>query len=111
VRRQLPGAADLHDRLVVDLESTATPSRKLGSWRARSPALTRRPGLAVATYLLLRFHSSATTWATTPHRQPRIRLGFSGNRRLACRPPLASAGPLRIALARSALQEQSKLRS
>jgi hypothetical protein len=67
--RELPAAADLHDHLALDLE--VDPDIITEAWfiAAAFPPVTRRPGLPWATYLILRFHPSATSWSTAPHRR------------------------------------------
>jgi hypothetical protein len=54
--RELPAAADLHERLALDLE--ADPDTITEAWFAASafPPASRRPGLPWSSYLLLRFH-------------------------------------------------------
>ena len=56
MRRQLPAAADLHDRLAIDLEVDRDTITQ--AWFAASafPPTTRRSDLAWTTYLILRFH-------------------------------------------------------
>jgi hypothetical protein len=56
LRRQLPAAADLHDRLAFDLEVDRDTVTEAWFVAGAFPAPTRRPGLPWATYLLLRFH-------------------------------------------------------
>jgi hypothetical protein len=56
LRRQLPAAADLFDRLAIDLE--VDPKTITEAWFVASafPPIDRRPGLPWAIYLILRFH-------------------------------------------------------
>jgi hypothetical protein len=56
LRRELPAAADLHDRLALDLEVDRDTITEAWFVAAAFPPATRRPGLPWSSYLLLRFH-------------------------------------------------------
>lgn len=55
LRRELP-AADLHDRLAVDLEVDRDTITEAWFVASAFPPATRRSGLPWTTYLILRFH-------------------------------------------------------
>jgi hypothetical protein len=56
LRHEFPATADLHDRLALDLE--LEPDTITEAWFVASafPPATRRPGLAWASFVVLRFH-------------------------------------------------------
>jgi len=56
LRRQLPIAADLFDRLAIDLEVDRDTITEAWFVASAFPPTTRRPGLPWTTYLILRFH-------------------------------------------------------
>jgi hypothetical protein len=56
LRRQLPAAADLHDRLAIDLEVDRDTITEAWFVASAFPPATRRSGLPWTTYLSLRFH-------------------------------------------------------
>src|SRR5215211_6141280 len=56
LRRQLPAATDLHDRLAVDLEVDRDTITEAWFVASAFPPATRRSGLPWTTYLILRFH-------------------------------------------------------
>jgi hypothetical protein len=56
LRRQLPAAADLHDRLAIDLEVDRGTLTEAWFVASAFPPATRRFGLPWTTYLILRFH-------------------------------------------------------
>ena len=56
LRRQLPAAADLHDRLAIDLEVDRDTTTEAWFVASAVPLVTRRSGLPWTTYLILRFH-------------------------------------------------------
>jgi hypothetical protein len=56
LRRQLPAAPDLFDRLAIDLEVDRDTITKAWFVAAAFPPATRRSGLPWTTYLILRFH-------------------------------------------------------
>jgi hypothetical protein len=56
LRRQLPAAADLHDRLAIDLEVDRDTITEAWFVASAFPPATRRSGLPWTTYLILRFH-------------------------------------------------------
>src|SRR5215211_1512677 len=76
LRRQLPAAADLHDRLAIDLEVDRDTITEAWFVASAFPPATRRSGLPWTTYLILRFHPerhelvdrAASAGRTSPHR-------------------------------------------
>jgi hypothetical protein len=56
LRRQLPAAADLFDRLAIDLEVDRDTITEAWFVASAFPPTTRRSGLPWSTYLILRFH-------------------------------------------------------
>jgi hypothetical protein len=56
LRRQLPAAADLFDRLAIDLEVDRDTITEAWFVASAFPPATRRSGLPWTTYLILRFH-------------------------------------------------------
>ena len=56
LRRELPAAADLHDRLAIDLAVDSDTITEAWFVAAAFPPTTRHLGLPWATYLILRFH-------------------------------------------------------
>jgi hypothetical protein len=56
LRRQLPAAADLDDRLAIDLEVDRDTITEAWFVASAFPPATRRPGLPWVTYRILRFH-------------------------------------------------------
>jgi hypothetical protein len=56
MRRQLPAAADLHDRLAIDLEVNRDTITQAWFVASAFPPTTRRSDLPWTTYLILRFH-------------------------------------------------------
>jgi hypothetical protein len=56
LRRQLPAATDLFDRLALDLEADRDTITEAWFVASAFPPATRRPGLPWSSYLLLRFH-------------------------------------------------------
>src|SRR5215207_903371 len=96
LRRQLPAATDLHDRLAIDLE--VDPDTITEAWFVASafPPATRRSALPWTTYLSLRFHPERRAG------RPRRIGGLGSNPDPAGAvgslhgPPPQPAGPVRI---------------
>lgn len=74
LRRQLPAAADLHDRLAIDLEVDRDTITQAWFVASAFPPATRRSGLPWTTCGSI---PSVTSWSTAPHRQAGIRPGSS----------------------------------
>ena len=56
LRHEFPATADLHDRLALDLELERDTITEAWFVASAFPPATRRPGLAWASFVVLRFH-------------------------------------------------------
>ena len=90
LRRQLPAAADLHDRLAIDLEVDRDTITEAWFVASAFPPATRRPGLPWTTYLILRFHPERHELVDRAASAAGIRPGSSRSCRLALPPTTAA---------------------